>query len=82
WKYQENDAVRSVAVSCAGIKRKTSMQLSVFEDYTKTLQQQQLERTIDKIRDRYGFNALMHANSLIDGATGLKRSDLVGGHKG
>ncbi|MGG2905854.1 excinuclease ABC subunit A, partial [Listeria monocytogenes] len=70
------------AVSCGGIKRKTSMQLSVFEDYTKTLQQEQLERTIDKIRDRYGFKALMHANSLVAGATGLKRSDLVGGHKG
>ncbi|EAA0242920.1 Y-family DNA polymerase [Listeria monocytogenes] len=82
WKYQENDAVRSVAVSCGGIKRKTSMQLSVFEDYTKTLQQEQLERTIDKIRERYGFKALMHANSLVAGATGLKRSALVGGHKG
>lgn len=28
WKYQEYEAVRSIAISCGGIKRKTSMQLS------------------------------------------------------
>ncbi|MDA5927281.1 excinuclease ABC subunit A, partial [Listeria monocytogenes] len=27
-------------------------------------------------RSRYGFKSLMHASSLLNGATGLKRSDI------
>lgn len=58
------------------------MQLNLFEDTSHTLNQEQLEITVDKIRTRYGFKSLMHASSLLNGATGLKRSEMVGGHKG
>ncbi|MFX4111871.1 DNA helicase UvrA, partial [Enterococcus faecalis] len=37
---------------------------------------------IDKIRQKFGFKALIHASSLLDGATAVNRSGLVGGHAG
>ncbi|EMV9580349.1 excinuclease ABC subunit A, partial [Listeria monocytogenes] len=82
WQYYENEAVRQVELSCGGITRKAGLQLNLFENPEKTINQEQLDTTIDKIRQRYGFRSMMHASSLLTGATGLKRSEMVGGHKG
>lgn len=81
-RYDEHEPVRSIAISCGKITLKTGLQLNLFEDVTHTLNHEQLEVTVDKIRMRYGFKSLMHASSLLNGATGLKRSEMVGGHKG
>ncbi|EHY61342.1 putative DNA polymerase IV (plasmid) [Listeria monocytogenes FSL J1-208] len=81
-KYIESEAVRSIALSCGQITLKAGLQLNLFEDVERTLNQEQLDTTIDKIRQRYGFRSMMHASSLLTGATGLKRSEMVGGHKG
>ncbi|EAC8225564.1 Y-family DNA polymerase [Listeria monocytogenes] len=82
WQYYENEAVRQVELSCGGITRKAGLQLNLFENPERTINQEQLDTTIDKIRQRYGFRSMMHASSLLTGATGLKRSGMVGGHKG
>lgn len=37
---------------------------------------------IDKIRQKFGFKALIHASSLMEGATAISRASLVGGHAG
>lgn len=81
-RYDEHEPVRSITISCGKISLKTGLQLNLFEDATLTLNQEQLEVTVDKIRARYGFKSLMHASSLLAGATGIKRSEMVGGHKG
>ncbi|EAF1164260.1 excinuclease ABC subunit A, partial [Listeria monocytogenes] len=82
WQYYENEAVRQVELSCGGITRKAGLQLNLFENPERTINQEQLDTTIDKIRQRYGFRSMMHASSLLTGATGLKRSEMVGGHRG
>ncbi|EAE1273816.1 Y-family DNA polymerase [Listeria monocytogenes] len=82
WKYYENEAVRQVEMNCGGIVKKIGLQLNLFENPIQTVNQEQLDITIDKIRNRYGFKSMMHASSLLTGATGLKRSGMVGGHKG
>ncbi|MBC1483965.1 Y-family DNA polymerase [Listeria sp. FSL L7-1485] len=82
WKYYEDEAVRQVELSCGGIVKKLGLQLNLFENPIQTVNQEQLDITVDKIRARYGFKSLMHASSLLTGATGLKRSGMVGGHKG
>ncbi|MBC1817203.1 Y-family DNA polymerase [Listeria seeligeri] len=82
WKYYENEAVRQVEMNCGGIVKKIGLQLNLFENPIQTVNQEQLDVTIDKIRARYGFKSMMHASSLLTGATGLKRSEMVGGHKG
>lgn len=82
WKFYENEAVRQVELSCGVITRKAGLQLNLFENPERNINQEQLDTTIDKIRQRYGFRSMMHASSLLTGATGLKRSGMVGGHKG
>jgi DNA polymerase V len=82
WEQVAEEPIRSVSISCGTLTPKKGLQLNLFEPAEKSLQQQQLDRTIDKIRKRYGFQAMMHASSLAEGATGLKRSSFVGGHQG
>uniref|UniRef100_UPI0021ADED18 Y-family DNA polymerase n=1 Tax=Listeria booriae TaxID=1552123 RepID=UPI0021ADED18 len=77
-----NEAVRSVAINAGKITIKEGTQLNLFESAVQTLYEEQLERTIDHIRNRYGFRSMMHASSLLEGATGLSRSKMVGGHQG
>lgn len=36
--------------------------------------------TIDQIRKRFGYKALVRASSLTPGGTAIERSGLVGGH--
>lgn len=81
WKFYENEAVRQVELNCGGIVKKIGLQLNLFENPIQTLNQEQLDITIDKIRNRYGFKSMMRASSLSTGATGIKRSGMVGGHK-
>lgn len=82
WQYYQHEPVRVIAISFGGIALKRGLQLNLFESPAKTIQVERLERTIDKIRKRYGYKSLMHASSLTNGATGIKRSTYVGGHQG
>ena len=43
------------------------MQLSLFDDTAeRLLVQEQLEKTIDKLRDRFGHDAITRASALLD----------------
>ncbi|MGM8139408.1 hypothetical protein [Enterococcus italicus] len=56
--------------------------MDLFPDPEKMVQEKKLDYLCDKIRNRYGFKALVHASSLLPGATAISRSSLVGGHAG
>lgn len=74
--------VRTLAIACGKISPKTLLQFNLFEDPEMTLLQEELEQTVDRIRRRYGYPALVQASSLLSGATAIKRATLVGGHQG
>ena len=80
-KYYQGQPVRSVTISCGKIKPKGSQQLSLFEDPQKNIDNQRLESTIDKIRDRYGFKSLVYGSSMLEGGTAIQRSHYIGGHQ-
>lgn len=54
--------------------------MDLFSDPEKMVQEEKLDYLCDKIRNRYGFKALVHASSLLPGVTAISRSSLVGGH--
>jgi len=81
-KYYQAQPVRSLAISCGKIKPKVALQLNLFEDPTRTLNNEKLEYTIDKIRERYGFTSLVYGSSMLEGGTAVKRSSYIGGHQG
>lgn len=81
-KHYDGQPVRTIAITCGKISPKTLLQFNLFEDPEATLLQEELELTVDRIRRRYGYPALVQASSLLTGATAIKRASLVGGHQG
>ncbi|EEN81856.1 hypothetical protein HMPREF0539_0028, partial [Lacticaseibacillus rhamnosus LMS2-1] len=64
------------------ISQASSMQLSLFESAEKEEANVLLDQTIDKIRQLYGYKAIVRGYSKEKGATAIDRAGLVGGHHG
>jgi len=58
------------------------LQLNLFEDPQDQIDHENLDLIIDKIRQKYGFEAIIHASSALENARSVKRSNVVGGHAG
>lgn len=76
----EHAYVRTVGVSCSKLVYQTGLQLDLFSDPEELIQQEKLDYLCDEIRNRYGFQTLVHASYLMPGATAISRSSKVGGH--
>src|SRR5690625_2091267 len=80
-KYCEKLPVRVVNVTFAKLQSKQASQLSFFESVEETIHNEELDKTIDFIRRKYGYTSLLHASSLMDGGMAKYRDTLLGGHK-
>jgi DNA polymerase V len=80
--YYEQQDVRQIGVQCSDLVFTQSFQLNFFEEPEKQLGAQKLDIVVDRIREKYGFEAIIHAHSLLAGGRALERSRLVGGHAG
>ncbi|MFF2752800.1 UV damage repair protein UvrX [Psychrobacillus sp. NPDC058041] len=72
--------VRQLSVAITKLENEHSMQLSLFEK--QKWKKRQLATAMDNIRNRYGSAALLRAVSYTPAGTAVKRSKMVGGHKG
>ncbi|WP_100333452.1 Y-family DNA polymerase [Bacillus alkalisoli] len=74
-----NKTVRKISVSLSNIVDDSEMQLNLFElDRPK---RRELGYVMDRIRSKYGSDALLRAVSYTNAGTARHRSRLVGGHK-
>ena len=48
----------------------------------KIEREENLDKTIDSIRDRFGFTSIQRATCLMEGSRVIERSTLIGGHCG
>lgn len=80
--YEEATPVRRIGVSASKLMAKQSLQLNLFEEPETIENREELDLIIDRLRGRYGYSSLVHASSLLAGGTAIRRSKLVGGHKG
>lgn len=78
--YQPGRYVRQVGVGCSKLVFNTAIQLDLFSEPMKQINQDTLNYLRDKIRDKYGFRSLIYASSLLEHATAISRSTKVGGH--
>lgn len=78
----EDMPVRNIGVAYSALEPDTSQQLTFFKDPKQEIKQRTLDRTVDDLRKKYGFNSVIKASSLMKGATAVNRSQLVGGHNG
>ncbi len=81
-KNYHGQPVRQVGVSCGDLIISTGIQFDLFSDPKEELKKIELDYVVDKIRQKYGFKSIVHANSLLKGARAIERSSLVGGHAG
>lgn len=79
--YQHGMAVRNIGISYSKLIKSYSLQLSLFSTPEVEENDVNLDFLVDKIRTSYGYGSLVHASSMLDGATAIKRRDhLIGGH--
>ncbi|MDA3965964.1 Y-family DNA polymerase [Enterococcus thailandicus] len=81
-KFYNGQEVRKVSISYSKLVYTESMQLDLFSNPEKQVKEENLDRIIDKIREKYGFSSIVHASSYLEGARSIDRSHLVGGHAG
>lgn len=72
--------VRQVSLAITKLENEQSVQLSLFEK--DNWRGRAIGSVMDNIRNRYGSTAILRAVSLTEAGTAIKRSELVGGHKG
>lgn len=77
----DGSAIRNVGVRCNRISQKRVTHFSLFEDPETTVDREKLEHTIDIIRKKYGYKALVRASSKTKGGTAIERAGLIGGHQ-
>lgn len=73
--------LRNLGVRVNRISRPSSFQLSLFDDVQRHAADLRLEHTIDQIRARYGYQAIVRGYSKQAAGTAIARSKLVGGHQ-
>ena len=66
----------------SNLKDLQEVQLNLFQDADLQVKNYDIEKTVDQIREKYGFKALVHARSKTPGGTAIERASLVGGHNG
>lgn len=77
--FYRGQVVRRVALSLGDI-READSQMCLFSDLDWQEPDSQFEKTIDQIRDFYGYQSLVRASSLQEAGTAIQRSKLLGGH--
>ncbi len=75
-------AVRSIGVRYEKLVDENYSVYSLFENRERAIKEENLDRAIDKIRDKYGFLAIQKGTSYMEGSRAIARSKLIGGHCG
>ncbi|WP_240377299.1 DNA polymerase IV [Bacillus piscicola] len=76
-KFWDGYPIRSLGVSLNGLEDGTYRQLSLFES---SLEREELNETVDSIKERYGADAIMYATSLTAAGLAKERAKKIGGH--
>ncbi|MBQ4313667.1 MAG: DNA repair protein, partial [Clostridia bacterium] len=74
--------IRRLIIACGNIITEQCTQLNLFDEIDDSLKRsREVQRTMLRIKKRFGKNALFRALDLTEGATTLERNRQIGGHK-
>ena len=79
-KYYNGLPIRKVSICLGNIITKKGTQLNLFENYEKIQQEEQINKTIDEIKNKFGKNSILKASSLLEDSTIIERNKKIGGH--
>ncbi|WP_062532574.1 Y-family DNA polymerase [Jeotgalibaca dankookensis] len=77
-----NQIIRTISVNSGNLIYSRATQLDLFADPNQDEKDTKLDQIVDLVRKKYGFKALVRANSLLEGGRAIARTSLVGGHAG
>lgn len=81
-KNWQEQTVRNIAVYASKLSHDVGQQLNLFQNSEQQIKNYDIEKTVDEIREKFGFKALVYARSKTSGGTAIERASLVGGHNG
>ena len=79
-KYYEDLPIRKVTIACGHLANKDGVQLNLFDNIKEIEEQEQIDKAILEIKDKFGKNALLKASSLLNDSTIHERNKKIGGH--
>lgn len=81
-QHYNGQSVRNIGVSVSKVSSETHQQLSLFDKVETLEKNEEIDKIVDKIRNKFGFTKMIYLSSKLEGARALERSKLVGGHAG
>jgi len=78
----DGGSVRSIAVRYDNLIDDNLTIYTLFDDIETIEKQRKIDKTLDTIRDKYGFLSVQNGSMLMEGSRVKERSKLVGGHAG
>lgn len=79
-RYYTGLPIRKVGVSIGKLSDKDSIQLNLFEDFDKMKNEENKDKAIDAITNKFGKNSLLKASALLEDSTVKERNKKIGGH--
>ena len=74
------ESIRRIGISFGNLEQDTYEQLNLFIDQIKQKKEQDLEETINEIKERFGKNIILKGLNLNENSTTIIRNTLIGGH--
>ncbi len=79
WQQQP---IRNLYAGCGRLTHDVGQQLDLLSPVQEQVKRVDLEHTVDRIRQQFGFKKLVYAVSKVHGGTAIDRASLIGGHNG
>lgn len=79
-RYYENLPIRKVSISLSHLEKQLGTQLNLFEDYESIKKKQEISKTIDEVKTKFGKNSILKASNLLEDSTAIERNGKIGGH--
>ncbi len=73
--------IRRVNIALCGLEPEDHATPSLFDDAEKRRQEQSLQKTLVSVRSKFGKNAVLKGESLLEKATARERNVQIGGHR-
>ena len=80
-KYYENMPIRKVTLCFSRLSEKKAIQLNIFETINYVHTEENYNKTIDDIKNKFGKNSILKATALLEDSTAISRNQKIGGHE-
>ena len=79
--YIKDLPIRTIGLNFGGLLESTYQQLNMFEDDKEQIKRRNLQKTMDKLQNKFGKNSVLRASSLLEESTIKERNNFIGGHR-